>query len=273
MTAPALVLLAHGHSDLQIAEITHVMRHELMARSPELTVRAAYLGRSGPSPLQVVAKLARVGAEEVVLVPLEVGCAYRASSAAREEAERVAAAHPDLRLQLARPIGPEPVLLTMLDRTLRQALSDHHVTELDGLVLSSAGTEDIRSRSLMARRTRQWGLHHKLACVTAFTDETGPSVQDAIETLWHQGRRHIAVGSWFLSASDLWAQQAEAALAAGAVAVSRPMSAGPEIAELAMHRYLVGAMDLIDFGDLLPEGEAFEDDDSDEAPRLQAIGA
>lgn len=273
MTAPALVLLAHGHSDPQIAEITHVMRHEMLARSPELTVRAAYLGRSGPSALQVVSKLARFGAEEVVVVPLEIGCAYHASTAAHQEVEKVKAAHPDLRIELARPIGPEPVLLTMLDRTLRQALSDHHVTELDGLVLSSAGTEDVRSRSLLARRTRQWGLHHKLACVTAFTDDTGPSVQDAIETLWHQGRRHIAVGSWFLSASELWAHQAEAALAVGAVAVSRPMSAGPEIAELAMQRYLVGAMDLIDFGDLLPEGEAVEDNDTDEGPRLQAIGA
>ncbi|SDB83916.1 Sirohydrochlorin ferrochelatase [Raineyella antarctica] len=272
MTAPALVLLAHGHSDPQIAEITHVMRHELMARSPELTVRAAYLGSSGPSPVQVVSKLARLGTEEVVLVPLEIGCAYRASAVARDELGRLTSAFPELRFELARPIGPEPVLLTLLDRTLRQALSDHHVTELDGLVLSSAGSEDIRSRSLLARRTRQWGLHHKLACVTAFTDDTGPSVEDAIETLWHQGRRHIAVGSWFLSASDVWVQQAESALAAGAIAVSRPMSAGPEIAELAMHRYLVGAMDLIDFGDLLPEEESFEDD-SEETPRLQAIGA
>lgn len=270
MTAPALVLLAHGHSDPQIAEITHVMRHELMARSPELVVRAAYLG-SGPSPLQVVAKLARIGVEEVVFVPLEIGCAYRASAAAQAEISRVGASFPDLKVHLSRPIGPEPVLLTMLDRALRQALSDHHVTELDGLVLSTAGTEDIRSRSLLARRTRQWGLHHKLACVTAFTDETGPSVVDAIETLWQQGRRHIAIGSWFLNASDTWAHQAEVALAAGAIAVSRPMNAGSEIAELAMHRYVVGAMDLIDFGDLVPAESVA--DQVEDGPRLHAIGA
>lgn len=272
MTAPALVLLAHGHSDPQIAEITHVMRHQMMASSPELTTRAAYLGGSGPSPVQVVAKLARQGVEEVVFVPLEIGCAHHATAEARDEVARVAAHHPDLRFDLARPIGPEPVLLTMLDRTLRQSLSDQHVTELDGLVLSSAGTDDVRSRALLARRTRQWGLHHRLACVTAFADDTGPSVQEAIQTLWQQGRRHIAVGSWFLNASAVWARQAELALAAGAVAVSRPMSPGPEIAELAMHRYLVGAMDLIDFGDLLPQdGEQVEGDD--EGPHLQAVGA
>ncbi len=271
MTAPALVLLAHGHSDPQIAEITHAMRNELMARCPELVVRAAYLGGSGPSPVQVAAKLARLGTEEVVFVPLEVGCAYRASGTAREAIYRVAAAHPDLRVQLARPIGPEPVLLTMLDRALRQALSDHHVTELDGLVLSTAGTEDVRSRALLARRTRQWGMHHKLACVTAYVDETGPSVEEAIQTLWNQGRRHVAVGSWFLSTSDLWARQAESALTAGAIAVSRPMTAGPEVAELAMHRYVVGAMDLIDFGSLVPVVE--DDEDLELAPELHAIGA
>ncbi len=271
MTAPALVLLAHGHSDPQVAEILHVMRHELMARSPELVVRAAYLGRSGPSPLQVVTKLARAGLEEIVFVPLEISCAYLARRESRDELERVGASFPDVRMELARPIGPEPVLLTMLDRTLRQSLSDHHVTELDGLVLSTAGTEDIRSRSLLARRARQWGLHHKLACVTAFADETGPSVEEAIETLWQQGRRHIAVGSWFLSASELWTHQAEAALAAGAVAVSRPMPPTTEIAELAMHRYVVGAMDMIDFGDLLPEESAT--DEGTATGQLQAIGA
>ncbi|MEA5155772.1 sirohydrochlorin chelatase [Raineyella sp.] len=271
MTAPALVLLAHGHSDPQIAEITHAMRNELMARCPELVVRAAYLGGAGPSPVQVAGKLARLGTEEIVFVPLEVGCAYRASATARDAISRVAAAHPDLRVQLARPIGPEPVLLTMLDRALRQALSDHHVTELDGLVLSTAGTEDVRSRALLARRTRQWGMHHKLACVTAYVDETGPSVEEAIQTLWSQGRRHVAVGSWFLSTSDLWAHQAESALAAGAIAVSRPMTAGPAVAELAMHRYVVGAMDLIDFGSLVPAAEG--DEEPDEAPELRAIGA
>lgn len=273
MTAPALVLLAHGHSDPQIAQITHAMRHQVMARSPELTVRAAYLTGGGPAALQVVSRLARLGVEEIVFVPLEIGCAYRPSTEARDEVARVRAHYPDLRMELSRPLGPEPVLLTMLDRTLRQSLSDHHVTELDGLVLSSAGTDDVRSRSLLARRTRQWGLHHKLACVTAFADDTGPSVQDAIETLWHQGRRHIAVGSWFLSASPTWAQQAEAAVTAGAIAVSRPMSAGAEIAELAMHRYLVGAMDLIDFGDLLPEDVDDDNSEDIDARHLQALGA
>jgi sirohydrochlorin ferrochelatase len=209
--------------------------------------------------------MARTGVEEVVVVPLEIGCAWNPSEEARDAVERASAGLPDVRIQLSRPIGPEPTLLPLLDQALRQGLAEHHVTELDGLVLSTAGTSDVRSRAVLARRARQWGLHHKLSCVTAYADDSGPSVEEAIQTLWHQGRRHVAVGSWFLSASATWARQAEQALGHGATAVSRPIASAPDIATLVMQRYVVGAMDLVDFGDLLG-------DEADE-PQLHAIGA
>lgn len=269
MTAPALVLLAHGHNDPQVSEITHTMRHDLMARRPGLTVRAAYLDKRTSHPTQVIARLVREGVQEVVVVPLEVGCAYRASREARETVAHISATCSDVRIQTSRPIGPEPVLLNLLDQSLRHALSEHHVNELDGLVLSTAGTEDVRSRALIARRARQWGLHHKLSCVTAYADQAGPGVEEAMQALWNQGKRHIAIGSWFLSASRAWAHQAEVAINHGAVAVSRPMAASEDIADLAMQRYVVGAMDLIDFGDLLPDAD---EEAPDQAP-LQAVGA
>lgn len=271
MTAPALVLLAHGHSDPQVAEITQAMRTELMVRRPGLLVREAYLGKRSSQPRHVITKLAAEGVEEVVVVPLEVGCVFQASRQARESLAEARRACPEVRMQISRPIGPEPGLLNLLDQSLRRALSDGHVTELDGLVLSTSGTDDVRSRGVLARRARQWGLHHRLSCITAFDDQTGPTVEEAIQVLWQQGRRHIAVGSWYLSHSRAWAQQAERAMGAGAVAVSHPMTANHQVAELVMHRYVVGAFDLIDFGDLLP-AEDEETSDSDQAP-LRVVGA
>ena len=112
---------------------------------------------------------------------------------------QVRAAHPELRVTASRPIGPEAQLLSIIDRRLRDALRARRVCELDGLVFSAAGSTDVRSNALVARRARQWSTHHRLPCVTAFATGSGPSTAEAVRTLRAQGRRHIAVGSWFLS--------------------------------------------------------------------------
>jgi hypothetical protein len=57
------------------------------------------------------------------------------------------------------------------------------------------------------------------------------------------------VGSWFLSPGLLYTWQAGLARAAGAVAVSAPMGGEPEIAEVALIRYVIAAMDLVDLHD------------------------
>ena len=92
----------------------------------------------------------------------------------------------------------------------------------------------------------------------SFAGGSGPSTAEAIRTLRAQGRRHIAVGSWFLTPGLLWTHQTEIAYAAGAVAVSSPMGGETEIAEVALTRYVVAAMDLVavdepmELGDLEP---------------------
>ncbi len=53
-----------------------------------------------------------------------------------------------------------------------------------------------------------------------------------------QGRRHIAVGSLFLAPGFLYDRAAELALEAGAVAVSAPFGADPEVARMVLARYL-----------------------------------
>ena len=137
-------------------------------------------------------------------------------------------------------------MLSIIDRRLRDALRARRVSELDGLVFAAAGSTDIRSNALVARRARQWSTHHRLPCVTAFATGSGPTTAEAVRTLRAQGRRHIAVGSWFLAPGLLYTHQAELAAEAGAVAVSAPMGGEPEIAEVALTRYVVSAMELVD---------------------------
>jgi sirohydrochlorin ferrochelatase len=246
MTAPSLVLLAHGSNDPQVPQVSHQIREGLLAIRPELDVHVAFLDHCPPSGMQAVSRLVNLGVPEVVFVPLLLSDAFNVQASVPALLAQVRTAYPELRVIASRPIGPEAQLLTIIDRRLRDALRARRVSELDGLVFAAAGSCDIRSNALVARRARQWATHHRLPCVTAFATGSGPSTAEAIRTLRGQGRRHIAVGSWFLSPGLHYTRQAKLALDAGAVAVSAPMGGEPEIAEVALIRYVIAAMDLVD---------------------------
>jgi sirohydrochlorin ferrochelatase len=246
MTAPSLILLGYGSTDPGVAQISHQIRDQLLEIRPELDIHVAFLDYCSPSALQVVNKLVKRGVSEVVLVPLLLSDAFHAQVEVPAVIAQIQAAHPTLQVIASRPIGPEAQLLAVIDRRLRDVLRTKRVNELDGLVFAAAGSSDVRSNAIVARRARQWANHHRLPCVTAFATAAGPSTGEAVRTLRAQGRRHIAVGSWFLAPGVRYSKQAELALEAGAVAVSAPLGAEPEVAEAALTRYVVAAMELVD---------------------------
>lgn len=267
MTAPTLVLLGPGSHDPRTPQISRRISDGLRELRPNLDVHAAYLDVNGPGAHDVVARLAADGVEEVVLVPLLLSDAFGAKEEVPTLVAELNAAHEGVRVGASRPIGPEAQLLSIVDRRLRDALRARHVAELDGLVFAAAGSVDVRSNAIIARRARQWATHHRLPCVTAYATGSGPSTAEAVRTLRAQGRRHVAVGSWYLSPGVLWTSEAEAALEAGATAVSAPMGGEPEIVEVALTRYVVAAMELVDVDTPVPyEVASFEEGTYEPAP-------
>ena len=261
MTAPALVVMAPGSRDPHVAQVAQDLRAGLHRLRPSMTIRGAFLGSSLPSGTQVVAQLARQGVKEVVFVPLELCHSSQVNPQLDATVERVREAFPAIRFVAAKPIGPETSLLTILDQRLRSALSQAHCLELDGLVLSAERAGDVRGSALLARRARQWAAHHRLPCLTAVADATGPSVAQAISGLRSQGRRHIAVGSFFLTADEAYRAQAAMAYRCGAISVSEPIGAAREVLDLVLARYSFAAMDLLDFG--LADDAASDDANAD----------
>jgi sirohydrochlorin ferrochelatase len=246
MSAPALVMLSSGSADHRVTEVTHRLRVGLQSLRPELEVNAAFIGQCPPTGPQVVSQLVARGVEEVVFVPLHLSSSIDHDPAIDDVVHLIRSAHPDTGFAVARPIGPEARLLNVLDARLRSALATAHATELDGLVLSAAGPTDVRGAALLARRARQWGAHHRLACVTALSDEPGSGVAAAIAGLRDQGRRHIAVGSFHLTGDHFFDAQARVALRHGAIAVSAPIGADESVLDAVLARYSFAAMDLLD---------------------------
>ena len=184
MTAPTLVLLGPGSHDPRTPEISRQIGEGLRTLRPALDVHAAYLDVSGPTAQEVVADLVADGVDEIVLVPLLLSDAFGAKEEVPLLVAELNATYDGIRVGASRPIGPEAQLLSVVDRRLRDALRARHVAELDGLVFAAAGSVDVRSNAIIARRARQWATHHRLPCVTAYCHR--------VRTEHRRGRPHAA---------------------------------------------------------------------------------
>jgi len=245
MAAPALVALAHGSRDPRSAQTITALVDEVRAMRPDLRIEQAFLELSRPSFQTVVDRLVKAGHEEIVVVPLLLTDAFHAKVDVPAAIETATQRHPGLKIRATAILGLETRFLEVLDERLRAALSQARVRELDALVLAAAGSSDPLANQAVARLARVWGSHHKLPVTAAFASAAPPAAGEAVRAFRAEGRRHIAVASLFLAPGLLPDRAAELALEAGAVAVSDPLGAHPEVARTILARYAVGAVELV----------------------------
>ncbi len=245
MTAPALVALAHGSRDPRSAQTVQALTDEVRRLRPDLRIEAAFLELARPTFAAVVDRLAAEGYDEIVVVPLLLSEAYHAKVDVPSVVAGATAQHEGLRIRVTAVLGLENDFLDVLDRRLREALTTARVRELDALVLAAAGTSDPLATQSIHRLARLWGARHRLPTMIAFASAAPPSTGEAVRAFRAQGRRHIAVGALFLAPGLLYDRAAELAVEAGAVAVSQPFGAHPEVARTVLARYAVGAVELV----------------------------
>ncbi|MEQ6899497.1 sirohydrochlorin chelatase [Nocardioides sp. YIM 152588] len=245
MTAPALVALAHGSRDPRSAATISALVAEAKAQRPDLRIEKAFLEKSKPGFQTVVDRLVRAGYDEIVVVPLLLVEAFHARVDVPAMIAEATERHPGLKIQATAVLGLEACFLEVLDQRLRSALKEARVRELDALVLAAAGTSDPLANQAVARLARVWGAHHKLPVTAAYATSAPPATGEAVRAFRGEGRRHIAVASLFLAPGTLVDRATELALEAGAVAVSEPLGAHPEVARIILARYAVGAVELV----------------------------
>jgi sirohydrochlorin ferrochelatase len=245
MTAPALVALAHGSRDPRSAATIKALVAEVKAMRPDLKIETAFLELSKPSFETVVDRLVRQGHDEIVVVPLLLTEAYHAKVDVPSAVAAAQARHEGLQIRGSRVLGLEPQFLEVLDLRMREALKAARARELDALVLAAAGSSDPLANQAVARLARVWGARHRLPVTAAFASASPPATGEAVRAFRAEGRRHIAVASLFLAPGFLPDRAAELALEAGAIAVSEPLGAHPELARAVLARYAVGAVELV----------------------------
>ncbi|TDE34462.1 sirohydrochlorin chelatase [Actinomadura sp. 6K520] len=231
-----MVAVAHGSRDPRAAATVADLLGAVRERRPELPVHASFLDHGPPAPDRVVAGLALDGAEETIVLPLLLTAAYHSKTDIPGVLHRVRGRHPRLRLRTAGTLGPHPLLTGALERRLTEAGVQPGDPDV-AVVLVSAGSSDASANATIARLAREWRPRGWWGVVPAYASGTGPGPAAAVTALLDAGAPRVAVASYFLAPGYFADKVRNAALAAGAAAVSPVLGAAPEVADLILRRY------------------------------------
>jgi sirohydrochlorin ferrochelatase len=223
-----------------VASLLSVVRSRAAARGlAGLDVRAAFLGHCAPSLPQVLGSVP--GAAGCVVVPLLLTAAYHSKT---DIPAQVAAGAPaGLAIHRADTLGPHPLLLAALERRLAEAEAGAGVAAASrgktSVVLAAAGSSDPAANAAIAAIAARWqardGWRHVLP---AYASAAGPRPDEAVRALRDAAPGAPVVVATYLLAPGYFADKVrDAALAAGARAVSAPLGAAPEVADIILGRY------------------------------------
>ena len=225
----AVVLLAHGSRDPRAARATEALARAVGEQHPLWDVRASYLDHSVPRPRQVLADFAARGHRRAVLVPLLLTAAYHGRVDVPGEIAAARAEGLTMDVELADVLGPvdgriSPLLLDALAARLRTAGA------VDAVVLTAAGTRDVRARATVEQAAAALGARLGVPCRVAYASAAPPLSGDVVAGLRAEGYERIGLASYFLAPGLLYDATVASARSAGVAVVAEPLT---DIAELA----------------------------------------
>ncbi|MFC5142279.1 sirohydrochlorin chelatase [Actinomycetospora rhizophila] len=224
MTAPALVLLAHGTDDAAgWATISRL--HAAVGRAlPGVDVRLGYAGVVGPSLADVLAELPG----RVVVVPAFLASGFHVRV---DVPEQLAAIGRD-DVVVAQPLGPDPELISALLDRLAEAGSRPG----DTVVLAAAGSTDPTAqedlRTAAALLTARVGHEVPVGYIAGGE----PRVASVVASTAARGPR-VVLATWLLAPGAFHRWLADA----GASVVAEPLGDHPDVVGVVVERYRAAA--------------------------------
>jgi len=258
LIGPALVAVAHGSRDPRAAATVSELLAVVRARVPWLDVRAAFLDHCAPSLPQALGSLgaasAGSAARPAVVVPLLLTAAYHSKTDIPARLAAAAAARPGLNAVCAGTLGPHPLLIDALERRLAEtgvAVRDPAARAATGVVLAAAGSSDPAANAVIAALAARWQRERGWrAVLPAYASAAGPRPAQAVAALRSAhdntarydtaGGGPVVVATYLLAPGYFADKVRDAALGAGAAAVSGVLGAAPEVADTVIERYRDG---------------------------------
>lgn len=212
MTAPSLLLAAHGSSDPRATATVLAVRDRIAELRPGITCAAGFLEKAAPSARDALASLPR----PAVVVPFLLAAAFHARvDIAGLVIEGVVA---------AAVLGDDPALVPV---------AADRIGDLPGaVVLATAGTSDPEANVTTARFAGRLAAELGRPVVAAFAAAAEPTVPQAIASV----DGPVVVLRWLLSPGVFADRIAAGARAAGA-ACTEVIGDHPALASLLLARY------------------------------------
>jgi sirohydrochlorin ferrochelatase len=213
--ASPLVLAAHGSTDPRFGEVVASIAALVADARSGLEVRIGYLDHG--------VSLESVTDASCVVVPVLLTSGFHVRSDIPGRAAGV----------IARPIGPDRRLVTVLAQRLREAGWDRQLP----LVLAAAGSSDPKALADVHQTARDLGDELGLDVPAAFVSDGSPSLSEVYA---------VAAASYLLAPGRF----ADAVAASAAAIVAAPLGAHPLIAEIILDRYDAADQSLADVADI-----------------------
>jgi sirohydrochlorin ferrochelatase len=172
---------------------------------------------------------------QVTVLPLLLTAAYHSKTDIPRELARTR-----LRVSYGSPLGPHPLLLRALQRRLAEVdgPEDPGRTGETGLVLAAAGSSDPEANATIARMAVQWQARTGWFAVRpAYASAAEPSPAATVTGLLRDGAPRVVVATYLLAPGLFADRIRQAALAAGAAAVSPALGACAEVADVMLGRF------------------------------------
>lgn len=241
-----VVLVAHGSRDPRAAAATRALARAVAAARPGLPVYGSYLDHTAPDLARVLHGLEAAGHRRATVVPLLLTAAYhgRVDIPGALRTARDGGLHLPVRVSdVLGPVGGhvDELLLAGLRRRLTEALAASAATDdgpprVDGVVLAAAGTRDEAARGTVDEAAAALGATLGVPCLAAYASAAPPTAGAAVARLRAAGARRVAVSAYFLAPGRLYETAMDSARVAGAVTLSAPLEAAPELARLVLDR-------------------------------------
>jgi sirohydrochlorin ferrochelatase len=220
MSAPALLLIAHGTRDPDGSLVTERVAARAR-RAIGVPVAVSYVDVRRPTPADALAELPG----PCVAVPMFLAAGYHVRTDVPDQLRDSGRTD----VLLAEAFGPDPLLVTAAAQRLVEAGAEPD----DAVVLAVIGSSDSRARADGARAAHRLGRVLGRPVTLATTAMGGPRVPDAVAGLRADGARRVAVASWLL-APGLFHRQLGVS---GADAVAAPLADHDAVIDLVAQRY------------------------------------
>ncbi|MGU3499680.1 sirohydrochlorin chelatase [Mycobacterium sp. C31M] len=227
MSAPVLVLTAHGSADPRSAATVHAVADTVRRLRPDLEVAPAFCEQNSPNLVDVL----RAVGDRAVVTPLLLADAYhaRVDIPAMIADSGVSAPQADV-------LGEDDQLLAVLRRRIAEvgvSAQDSDVGVIVAAVGSSRAKANARTATVAATLSVGTGW---AGATTAFATVPEPSLPQAVRRLQLRGARRIVIAPWFLAHGRITDRVAGFA-ASHRIPMAAPLGSHRLVAETVLDRF------------------------------------